>query len=164
MRKLEQQLPALRRYARVLAGNRHDADDLVHDCIERALQNAGSLRNEEKLRQWLFSILHNRFLNLVRRAKLRGEQAQSDTEPEICVQPGQTNKVYLRQVLAAIDRLPNDKRAVLLLVAVEGFSYEATAQILDVPLGTVMSRLSRARADLREILKDKATNRLKVVK
>lgn len=162
--KIEKQIPSLRRYAWSLTGNRHDADDLVQDCIEKAIRGWGSLKNEDRLRQWLFSILHNQFLNDLRRRRNRQEEKHDPLDVDIPNLQTQADTVYLRQVLKAVMKLTPERRSVLTLVAVEGLSYDAVAAILDIPAGTVMSRLSRARADLRDLLDGDAATNLKIVK
>lgn len=162
--KIEKQIPSLRRYAWSLTGNKSDADDLVQDCIEKAIRGWTQLRNEDRLRQWMFSILHNQFLNELRRRRSRHEDRHEQLDADIPDMQTQADQVYLRQVLRAVSRLDPDRRSVLTLVAVEGFSYEAVASILDIPVGTVMSRLSRARADLRQLLDGDAAANLKIVK
>lgn len=162
--KIERQIPSLRRYAWSLTGNKADADDLVQDCIEKAIRGWASLRNEERLRQWMFTILHNQFLNELRRRRNRHEDRHEPLDMDIPDLRTQADHVYLRQVLRAVARLDADRRAVLTLVAVEGFSYDAVAAILNIPIGTVMSRLSRARTDLRALLDGGDAANLKIVK
>lgn len=162
--KIERQIPSLRRYAWSLTGSKADADDLVQDCVEKAILGWGSLRNEDRLRQWMFSILHNQFLNDLRRRRNRQADRHDPLDMDIPDLRTQADQVYLRQVLRAVGRLEPDRRAVLTLVAVEGFSYEAVAGILGIPIGTVMSRLSRARADLRTLLDGGDAANLKIVK
>lgn len=144
------QLPALRRYARALTRDDVLAEDLVHDTLVRAYEGRGSFRPDGDLRSWLFSILHNVFVSELKRAQaaqLRtqraGELAESTSEPE------QEHRVRLAQLQAGFNSLPEEQRAVLHLVAVEGLPYQDAATTLGIPLGTLMSRLARARAALR---------------
>jgi len=147
-------LPALRRYALGLSGNRTAADDLVQDCIEHALRRMDSLRCEERMAAWLRTILFNLFISGRRTAGRRGQTLDVQTLYHIVddktSQPDLSQEV--NEVLDAISALTPLYRQVLVLVAVEGLSYQDTAKELGVPIGTVMSRLARARDQLREIL------------
>ena len=151
LRLVEPVIPALRRYARALVHNRAAADDLVQDCLERAVSNWGQ-RREADARPWLFTILHNLAVNQFRRSASRGkhiaiEEANEDDFGQDAVQE---QKLMYQDVLDKLARLPEDQRAVLLLVAVEDLSYAEAANVLDIPVGTVMSRLSRARERLQQ--------------
>jgi RNA polymerase sigma-70 factor (ECF subfamily) len=142
-------LPRLRRYARALVGDAERADDLVQDCVERALSRWHLWRQPHDLRAWLFTIMHNIHANAVRRV-VRGpgfvdlEHAHVAATP-----PDQIEHIALGEVMARLDALPEAQRAVVLLVALEGMTYDEVAKVLGVPVGTVMSRLSRARERLR---------------
>jgi RNA polymerase sigma-70 factor (ECF subfamily) len=144
-------IPRLRRYARVLAGNRDRADDLVQDTLERAWAQRGRWRPDSDLRAWLFTIMHNLFVNqwrsLLRR---RGDVVFDDDLPGDV--GGAEEALALRDLARALERLPADQREVLLLVGLEQLRYEDVAQVLGLPLGTVMSRLARAREHLRDLL------------
>jgi RNA polymerase sigma factor (sigma-70 family) len=149
-RLLEPQIPSLRRYAWALLRDNEAADDLVQDTLERAVAHWHLRRRDADLRAWLFTIERNLFLNRLRQRKQRGphlgtEALRGMPAPE----PDQDNALGARDVLAHIDRLSEDQRSILLLIGVEGLSYEAAAKVLGVPVGTVMSRLSRARARMR---------------
>ncbi len=162
--ELEQHIPALRRYAWVLTRGSDEADDLVQDCLERALAKGGSYGGRGELKSWLLSILHNLFISGRRRAALR---AHPTLEPamEPPVDGRQESLMEMRQVLAALDALSEEQRAVLVLVGVEDLSYEETACALGLPIGTVMSRLSRGRERLRQIMADGASaGQLRVVR
>lgn len=150
---IEPHIPALRRYARALVRDREGADDLVQDCLERALSRWALRRRDGDLRAWLFAILHNLFLDGVRRRARQGYRVDLDEARELA-EPGHDPEaqVAARDVLEALDRLPPDQKAVLLLVSVEDLSYESAARVLGVPIGTVMSRLSRARERLRRLV------------
>lgn len=151
--QIEQLIPALRRFAWGLCRDPHDADDLVQDCIERALSRWHLRRPDGNLRAWLFTILYNEFINGRRRLMRRGSMTSIDelmTEPSI--QEDQEQNLHVKDVMDGIGRLPADHRAVLLLVGTEDLSYEEAARVLGVPIGTVMSRLSRARERLRGLL------------
>lgn len=160
---IEAQIPGLRRFARALSrGDRARADDLVQDGLERALACWQGRRNEGNLRGWLYTILYRRFLSEERRRRHRGTQLHlADAgEAELpAVDGGQYAALHHRDLLRALQELPQDQRSVLLLTAVEDLSYQEAAQTLGVPIGTVMSRLSRARERLRRQLLGEATMR-----
>ncbi len=142
------QLPGLRRYARTLCGDATRADDLVQDCIARALER-DHLWQGGNLRAWLFTILHNLHVNAVRAGRARPVHDALVEAAQSAAPPDQHERLAAREVLARLADLPDDQRAALMLVAVEGLSYEEVAAVQGVPVGTVMSRLSRARARLR---------------
>ncbi len=158
-RLLLDQIPRLRRYARALAGNVADADDLVQDCLERALSRARLWRGDGELRPWLFTIMHNLYVNRVRR-QVRGPQFQplelGEDPPDPDHWHGES-ELRLEELQAGLDALRPEQREVLLLVALEGMSYEEVAQVLEIPLGTVMSRLFRAREHLRRLVGQETT-------
>lgn len=158
---VEPHIPSLRRYAHVLL--RHDeqrADDLVQDCLVRALSRWHLWRRPGNLRAWLFTILHNIYVNDVARAVARPDIVEiQDYFPAMAVPPDQTDRIRLREVVAAIHDLSQEQRQTLLLVTMEGFSYDETAEITGVPIGTVMSRLSRARDKVREAVAEEAPAR-----
>jgi RNA polymerase sigma-70 factor (ECF subfamily) len=144
------QLPTLQRYARSLTRNDSDADDLVQDALVRAYDRRHTFRLGGDLRAWLLSVLHNSFVSghRSRRAEAARIKATGDLAPAHA-EPAQEHAVELASVRAAFGDLPAEQRAALHLVAVEGLSYQEAAASLGVPIGTVMSRLSRARAALR---------------
>ncbi|MGO4330480.1 RNA polymerase sigma factor [Cupriavidus sp. 2TAF22] len=151
-------LPQLRRYARALTGDAAWADDLVQDTVERALGWA-SLRAHKNTRAWLLTVLRHLYIDQLRK---RHEFTVDDGDPlwERLESPDQQIEgLLLRDVQRALYRLPPDQREVLLLVALEQLSYREAAAILQVPVGTVMSRLSRAREHLRALLQDGAGQR-----
>lgn len=155
-------VPALRRYAWGLSGNGHDADDLVQDCLVRALEAWPTRRPDANLQSWLFAILYNGFVSDLRRSKRRLADAG---EPSPLDAP-QLDHAHLGDVGRALASLPDDQRALLLLIGVEDFSYLEAAEALGIPVGTKMSRLSRARQRLREALETGSSNgkRLRRVK
>lgn len=161
-------IPALRRYARAMLRNRDDADDLVQDVLERALANWQGRRKAASLRSWLFAILHNLALDRLRRRAGRGIDATLDAVPEAWLARAaeQEDGLGRQDVLTHLARLPDDQRAVLLLVGVEDLSYAEAAAVLDVPMGTVMSRLSRARERLRREMEEgpRANPTLRVIR
>ena len=157
------QLPALRRYATGLVGNASWADDLVQDCIERALKNAASLERLDRVGAWLRSIVHNAYLSELRRRKrvVPIDLADLDNTLGYSVEPA--DRSAIRQLLRAVASLSFEHRQVLLLIGVEGLTYRETADELAVPIGTVMSRLARAREKLRGLLEDRKAGPAEVV-
>ncbi len=149
-RLIEPVIPGLRRYANALVRDASEADDLVQDCLERAIARWGQRRADGDTRSWLYSILHNLAVDRWRTLRRRGAMASIETVDAafLSVAPTQEHGLARCDVLRALDRLPDEYRSVILLVTVEGLSYAETARILGVPLGTVMSRLSRGRARL----------------
>ena len=144
------QLPALRRFAAALSGSLPMADDLVQDCIERALRKSDQLREPHRLGAWLRTIMHNVFVNEIRRRrhaptedieKLADELSFSESDPAMT-----------RDFVRALNSLSVEHREIVLLAGLEGLSYREIAETLDLPIGTVMSRLARARARMRELL------------
>ena len=162
---IEPQIPALRRYAVALLRDREAADDLVQDTLERALSAWSGRRRDGDLRAWLFTIERNLFLGAVRRRGRRGVDCGAEALEQV-PDPGIDPEAAMgaRDVLAGLDALPEEQRSVLLLVAVEDLSYAEAAQVLGVPLGTVMSRLSRARTRMRSFLETGRTGLLRRVK
>lgn len=156
-------IPRLRRYARALAGDRASADDLVQDTLERAWAKLHLYRRGTDLRAWLFTVMHNVHVNKVRAA--RSTDPLDDEMPELAQRAAQSDALVVRDLDRAIARLPAEQRAVLLLVTLEEMSYEQVARTLGIPIGTVMSRLSRAREKLRSMMTGQAAAaKLKVVK
>ena len=163
-RQLLSWVPRLRRYARALAVDRSDADDLVQDTLERAWARAALWPGVNDMRAWLFAIMHNLHADARRRPQLHTQSLGEDT-PEIPVAPAQGDGLAVLDLEAALDLLPREQKQVLLLVALEAMSYAEVAQALDIPVGTVMSRLSRGRERLRLLLAGRAEPvHLKVVK
>ena len=149
--QLRELLPRLRRFARWLTRDANGADDLVQATLERALIRWGSRRDDTALRAWLFTIAYRQFIDDTRRARrhalileLLGRSAPTE-------QPSVEREVAAQSVVQAMERLPDEQRHLLLWVSVEGLSYREVASLLDVPIGTVMSRLSRARSALRQL-------------
>jgi len=152
-RNIEAEIPRLRRYARALARDVAAADDLVQDCLARALGKLHLWQEGTDLRAWLFTILHNQYVNQVRRAVREGAAVGlSETEPMLTRAPHQGRRLELRDLERAIAKLPEEQRSVILLVGLEGMRYEEVAEVLDVPVGTVRSRLSRGREALRRLM------------
>jgi RNA polymerase sigma-70 factor (ECF subfamily) len=150
--EIEATVPALRRYARALTRNADRADDLVQDCLERAIRKRNLFTPTGPVQAWLFRMLINIWRNDLRFERRRGDQIPIDSliaEPSVA--PAQPGRIALSEMSRAIDRLPDDQREALLLVVLEGLSYHDAAAALGIPDGTLMSRLSRARAALRAL-------------
>ncbi|MCE4226463.1 sigma-70 family RNA polymerase sigma factor [Methylobacterium sp. C25] len=162
---IEPQIPGLRRYAVALLRDREAADDLVQDTLERALAAWPQRRRDGDLRAWLFTIQRNLFLAGLRRRGRAAPQAGPDV---LDIVPDRSSDpaagLGLRDLFAGLDALPEDQRSVLLLVAVEDMSYADAAAVLDIPLGTVMSRLSRARERMRSFVETGRIGLLRRVK
>jgi len=149
------QLPNLRRFAFGLTGNIQDADDLVQMACERALTRLHQWEQGTRMDSWMYRIIQNLWLDGKRKLKLRAESAKPDVlEQLIDENAHRVTEVQnsLAATVYALDGLSEDQRSVLLLVSVEGYSYKEAAEILDIPIGTVMSRLARARLALYEAL------------
>lgn len=150
--EIEAAVPALHRYARSLVDHRQDADDLVQDCLVRALSRPPQPGGAGSVRPWLFTILHNlsvsRWRSLRRRGTTMGLDA-AEAQAGLAVPPAQEWAPAARDLMRGFERLTAEHRQVLLLVSVEGLEYREVAAVLGVPVGTVMSRLSRARDALR---------------
>ncbi|NBS59210.1 MAG: sigma-70 family RNA polymerase sigma factor [Betaproteobacteria bacterium] len=156
-------IPRLRRYARALVSDRARADDLVQDTLERAWNKFHLWRPGSDLRAWLFTVMHNVHVNQVRAS--RDHAVLDDEGPEMAVAAVQGASLEIRDLERALAVLPPEQREVLLLIALEDMSYAEVAAMLDIPIGTVMSRLSRAREKLRALMHGTpVTVRLQVVK
>ncbi|KAA0683567.1 sigma-70 family RNA polymerase sigma factor [Roseomonas genomospecies 6] len=152
-RAIAAQVPRLRRYAAALAGNLSDADDLVQDCIEKALVHRHTLRDGARLGGWLLSILHNLHVSGLRWRRRRGPEVPvEDLADDLVLSAAPSDRAEVRDFVRAFNRLSEEHRAVLLLTGMEGLSYREAAEVLGVPVGTVMSRLARAREKLRVLL------------
>lgn len=156
------EIPRLRRYARALTGSIDMADDLVQDTLERALDKWSFWQRERELRPWLFSIMHNLHVDHARRDG-RTEYRDDEAVPVVPTRAEQADLLELRDLDRALALLPIEQREVLLMVGLEELSYAEVAKSLGVPQGTVMSRLSRARARLKAILAGDSAPQLKVV-
>jgi RNA polymerase sigma-70 factor (ECF subfamily) len=152
-RLVEAEIPRLRRYARALTRDVTRADDLVQSCLTRAVAKQHLWQAGTDLRAWLFTILHNQHVNDIRRA-VREENNVSidDIAPAAAVQANAMDVLTLRDLEAALAKLPGEQRQVILLVGLEGLAYEEVAAVLGVPVGTVRSRLSRGRDQLRKLM------------
>jgi len=150
------QLPALRRYAMALVGNAALADDLVQDCIERALGQEAQLREVERLAGWLRRILYHLYIDEIRRKRRRGrEQDINELADNLELSAPAPDNSAMKEFVQAVNRLSAEHRQILLLVSVEELSYRQIADELEIPLGTVMSRLARARERLRELMQSR---------
>src|SRR6202007_633242 len=153
---IEPVIPALRRYARTFVRGAADADDLVQDTLERAISRWYQRRSDGETRAWLFTILHTLAVNHLRRAARRGREVPLDEagESDVAVPSTQEDALRRDDILGAVGQLADDQRGVLLLVSVEDASYAEAARTLDIPIGTAMSRLARARARLLKVLEE----------
>jgi RNA polymerase sigma-70 factor (ECF subfamily) len=162
---MEACIPALRRYASSLLSGRQDADDLVHDCLVRALERLHTRREDVAIRVWLFAIMHNLFISQLRKAKVRRriEPLDEGSVAELGVRATQEDRLQWRDLLRGLDSLPEEQRTVVLLVSVESLSYAEVASVLGIPIGTVMSRLARGRERLRQVTGQEARPQLRRV-
>jgi RNA polymerase sigma-70 factor (ECF subfamily) len=149
---LEAQIPRLRRYARALTRDFSRADDLVQNCLTRAVAKQHLWQYGTDLRAWLFTILHHQHVNDVRRSIREGSHVVLEELPELTAQPNAISVLQLRDLEAALGKLQLEQRQVILLVGLEGMSYDEVANVLNVPVGTVRSRLSRGRDQLRRLM------------
>jgi RNA polymerase sigma-70 factor (ECF subfamily) len=160
-------IPRLRRYARVLTGDANRADDLVQDTLARAWEKRHLWREGSDLRAWLFTIMHNVHVNQVALARRDAANVSLDADGGAAWQPpvraNQLDRVELMEIAEQLANLSADQREVLMLAAVEEMRYEDIANVLSIPIGTVMSRLSRARDKLRRLLGEPASS-LRIVK
>lgn len=156
-------IPSLRRYARALLGGRGEADDLVHDTLVRAMERLHLFRADSDMRAWLFTILHNQHINAVRHDARRPEnvpvEESANAEPA-----AQDGRLAVRDLDRALALLPDEQRQVVLLIGLEGLSYAEASDVLDVPLGTVMSRLNRGRQQLRGLMEQGPAQSIRRIK
>jgi len=148
---ITEQIPRLRRYARALTGDSISADDLVQDTLERAWSKLHLWQRGSDMRPWIFSIMHNTFINHIRKNQIT--TASLDDEANEISSPETYEESFgMRDLASSILKLPHEYREVILLVGLEQMQYEEAAQVLGIPLGTVMSRLSRGREKLRALM------------
>jgi RNA polymerase sigma-70 factor (ECF subfamily) len=148
--QIEAVVPRLRRYARAMARDPVAADDLVQDCLVRALGKIHLWEKGTDLRAWLFTILHNQYVSLARQAARQRDSIElQQSNPGLPLSPTQTARLELRDLERAIAKLPEEQRSVVLLVGLEGMGYEEAASVVNLPVGTVRSRVSRGRETLR---------------
>lgn len=150
-------LPRLRRFARWLTRDTSSADDLVQSTLERALSRWNTRHDGTALRAWLYAIAYRLFLDERRRARRRTALLELLGRGETATHPSLERSAVARSVIEALDRLPEAQQHLLLWVSVEGLSYREVAALLDVPIGTVMSRLSRARTALHRLAEGEAS-------
>ncbi len=146
-------LPRLRRYAYALTGNLHDADDIVQETCLRALARLDQWQRGTRLDSWMYRIAQNIYFDRCRAAKVRGETVDLDEAYELMSVDGRQemeNRLSLGEALVGIAQLPQEQRSLITLVCINGLSYKEAAQVAEIPLGTVMSRLARARIALHE--------------
>lgn len=149
---LSREIPHLRRYAYALVNDRAFADDLVQDCLERALRKWWLWQPKGRLRSWLFRMLYRVYLNQIKRRRRDSDALPlAEGREPVSETAHQSLTVEVKQIGAAIDGLPDDQRAAILLVALEGMGYDEAAWILGIPVGTLRSRLSRGREALRSV-------------
>ncbi|PCH82055.1 MAG: RNA polymerase subunit sigma [Hyphomicrobiales bacterium] len=157
-------VPALRRYARGLCRDQELADDLVQDCVERAIRKQRLWKPTGSVQSWMFRMMLNIHRNQLKsgRNKLdsRSVEMLDIDMPQAPEQPG---RLALTEVSNALAKIPDDQKQALLLVVLEGFSYADAAKILDIPVGTLMSRISRARSQLRSLTHEDGLPHLRVV-
>ncbi|MEK1886453.1 MAG: sigma-70 family RNA polymerase sigma factor [Phyllobacterium sp.] len=160
--QIEPMIPSLRRYARGLLHDSVGADDLVQDCLERVIAH-WHLRRNEDARTWVFTILHNLAINRLRQITRRGQHVAFEdlNEDVLARRATQEDGLVRGEIMKSLNQLPDDQRSVLLLVSVEDLSYAQVAEVLAIPIGTVMSRLSRGRERLRQILENPTASDMK---
>ncbi|MGQ9368823.1 sigma-70 family RNA polymerase sigma factor [Azospirillum sp. ST 5-10] len=163
---LSEHLRNLRRYALALVRNRDDAEDLVQETLVRAIAGAGGFRQEADLRRWLFGILHHVHASSARRYQVRARAASMlEDYADDTVPAAQPEQVELQRTMDALFDLPVEQRQALVLVALEGQTYQEAAAMLNIPIGTLMSRLARGREALRKATdRDSGPAKLRVVR
>jgi RNA polymerase sigma-70 factor (ECF subfamily) len=152
-------LPRLRRFAIALTGSATDADELVQGACERALKSGDQVRDHTRVDAWIYGIIRNLWVDELRSRRIRRHE-HIDTAAEIAGDDGRATtegKLALADVRRALARLPEEQRAVLMLICVDGLSYRESADVLGIPLGTIMSRLSRGRQALNDLLNGHAS-------
>jgi len=160
---IAREIPRLRRYALTLVNEPEVADDLVQDTLERAIRKRRQWRRRGAIRSWLYRILYNVFVNrCVANEKHKGNIGLDDV-PQLWSQSRQEDQAHCRDISRAMQRLPYDQRAAIALTAVEGLAYDEAAEVLDIPIGTLRSRLSRGRDTLRAMCPEYEENDRQVV-
>jgi len=163
--EVENCIPSLRRYAVALLRDRYKADDLVQDCLERAIRKRSLWRRTGSIRRWLFTIMHNIHISQIRKSGRQPITVEfEEVAHQVRTRDGQGPGDWTHDIAFCLSQLPEPQRQVILLVALEGFSYKETSQMLQIPEGTIMSRLSRAREQLRKMMAGEVIPKLKVVK
>ena len=165
LRLIEAEIPRLRRYARYLVREVDRADDLVQETLMRAIDRISSWTPGTNLRAWLFVIMRNVFINDLRKAKrVPLSAAVPEDHPAFAVSGGQEARAAFIDLRSALEQLPEGQREILVLVVIEGLTYEEAAAVLDIPVGTVRSRVARARQALKNFLDGGQEERVKVVR
>lgn len=150
--QLGEELPALRAFARSLVRNHARADDLAQECLLKAWSNREKFQQGTNLRAWLFTILRNTFYSEMRKRRREVEDADGAFAAQLATPPTQDHAMAVRDFADALARLPDDQREALVLIGAAGMSYEEAAEVCGVKVGTVKSRVSRARSRLSEML------------
>lgn len=150
--QLGELLPRLRRFARVITRNVQDADDLVQVAVEKALARAAQWRPDSRLDSWMFGIMKNAWIDEIRARRRRDRVHAPEEAGEAVGDASAHARDIALSVQAAMERLPDEQRLVVALVLVEGQSYKDAAELLGIPIGTLMSRLARGREALQKIL------------
>lgn len=164
-REIMTHVGALRRYALVLVADPHEADDLVQESLSRVLAQMRAWRPVRDLRAYLFTTMHNAFVDTHRKRRTRLEHVPiEDVMATLSLPPAQPKRLELRDLVQSLAALPEQQREAVLLIGLEGMSYLEAARVLGVPVGTVMSRLSRGREALRQLMRHGTVARLRVVK
>lgn len=165
VQQLSAHVTGLRRYALMLSGNSVDADDLVQETLTKVLAQLKSWNEVRDLRSYLFTVLHNVYIDDTRRsARFKHAVPIEDAVSLLSTPATQQKRLEIRDLTVALSKLPLDQRQVVLLVGFEGMSYTEAASTLGIPIGTVMSRLSRGRESLRKLMNRKPQAKLRVVK
>jgi len=164
LRLIEQEIPRLRRYARFLVRDVDRADDLVQDTLARGIEKLHTWQPGTNLRAWLFVIMRNSFISDIRKDKNAPTAfGLADDNPALASRGDQEGRIAFIDLRSAFGQLPADHREILALVAIEGLKYEEAAAVLNIPIGTVRSRVARARQALRDILEGGREQSLRVV-
>lgn len=159
-RDLTAHISGLYRYAMALVRNVPDAEDLVQECLCKAIERTRPWREIKDVRAYLFSILHNLYIDRMVKNRHRNVAVPEHVlEHKLIVPPSQQERIELRELSRALDQLSQEQRELILLVGVEGLTYEATAKVMNLPVGTVMSRLFRAREALRRLTERHGTGK-----
>jgi len=158
---LEKHIPSLRRYARALTSNKATADDLVQDCLERAWQKRDSWREGSNFRSWIFTIMHNLFINAVRREKVHQNYVNRTARDNDFIND---QNHLMHDLEYCLSQLKPELKEIVLLAGLECMSYREISEVTSLPMGTVMSRLSRGRSELRELMSENTKPKLVSVK
>ena len=153
-------LPRLRRFARTLTRHPQDADDLVQLAVERALTRSKQWRPDSSLANWMLAIVRNAWIDETRSRRRRDAVLVPENEAAEVGDTGTDRDIELWSIQSALDRLPEEQRLAVALVLIEGLSYREAAQVMEVPIGTLTSRLARGRVALQSMLTDQVTTRV----